>query len=164
MIETSGLSLPEAGVTSIADEVRVYGRRRLETGGFLLLPRGSSAVSVVALCGSAGIERSEHLFQISARALDCLFTFADDRDVWVPVQFHSHAAAAFLSVTDKMHGLCVEGFISVVVPRFHEPPRDIADWGWWRYVGDQWIPIEPAGQGHHEVEVVYFDEDGIRAT
>ena len=164
MIKGNDIALPMSGVVSVIDEVRTYGRHHQETGGFLLLPRGNSTVSVVALSGSAGIERRHNLFQVSARALASLFTFADDRDLWVPVQFHSHGASTFLSDTDKTHGLCVEGFISTVVPHFHGPPSDITAWGWWRYTKGRWIAIEPAIQGDGDVEVVHFDEGGIDAS
>ncbi len=106
--------IPASGVTAAVDETAAFGVRDLETGGFLLVPRSSSAdggspVAVIALAGDTGIVRDRGLFQISERALDRIFAFADDHDLWIPAQFHSHKVGAFLSRTDQRHGLCVDG-------------------------------------------------------
>jgi len=89
----------------ITAETRAYGQRYPETGGFLMLPRDSGTVTTVAFAGTTGIVRRQHLFQISERALDRLFTFADDHDLHIPVQFHSHEYDAF--GRDLAHGLQV---------------------------------------------------------
>jgi hypothetical protein len=164
MMAGNDSELPMSAVKRVVDEVRAYGLQRQETGGFFLSPRNRSSVSVVALSGVKGIGRRHNQFQISALALDRLFTFADERDHWVPVQFHSHRAAAFLSDTDKAHGLCAEGFISTVVPDFQSPLHDITAWGWWRFKAGRWIAIEPGVQSDGDVEVVRFDESGVDAT
>ncbi len=126
--------IPASGVTAVVDETAAFGVRDLETGGFLLVPRSSSAdggspVAVIALAGDTGIVRDRRLFQISERALDRIFAFADDHDLWIPAQFHSHKVDAFLSRADQRHGLCVEEFISAVIPTYASPPRDLARWG-----------------------------------
>src|SRR5260370_41241526 len=117
MIETSLLTSADA-VASIIREVRSYGEHALETGGFLFANTGSEALTGVAMAGEAGITRRRRLFQITERALDRLFTFADDRGLWIPVQFHSHEMAAFMSRTDSEHGLRVQGFVSTIITEF----------------------------------------------
>lgn len=54
--------IPASGVTAAVDETAAFGVRDLETGGFLLVPRSSSAdggspVAVIALVGDTGIVR-----------------------------------------------------------------------------------------------------------
>lgn len=164
MNETGDNFLSTSSVKSVTDEVRSFGLLGLETGGFLLMPRGAATISIVALAGDTGIVRRRDLFQISARALDRLFTFADERDLWVPTQFHSHRQGAFLSIVDKSHGLSVEGFISIVVPRFVDPQPDPRAWGWWQNKENQWVEVAPWNHRHGGAEVVRFDEDGVRAA
>lgn len=155
------LLLPRAAVEAVTRDVRVYGLCELETGGFLLLPGDADVVSMVALAGDQGIVRRRDRFQISERALDRLFTFADDRDLWVPIQFHSHGAGAFLSSIDADHGLRVEGFSSVVVPAYRDPPTDIHRWGWWRFTAGRWARANGARVTDGAVELVRFDEVGV---
>lgn len=157
------LALPATAGPVITQEVRGFGQRDVETGGFLLAPKGQGTVTVVAFAGQAGVTRQRQLFKVSALALDQLFAFAGQRACWVPAQFHSHAADAFLSFTDQQYGLRVSGFISAVVPRFADPPTDLAAWGWWRFSSENWTPFQPPPIQGHEVEAVIFDEEGIRA-
>lgn len=157
------LTVPGTAGPVIAEEVRRFGQRDVETGGFFLAPQGQGTVAVVAFAGQAGITRRRLLFQLSALALDQLFGFADRRFCWVPAQFHSHAAEAFLSFTDQQHGLRVKGFTSAVIPRFADPTAEVAAWGWWRFSSEDWIPCQPPQIEGHEVEVVVFDEEGVRA-
>ena len=161
--------IPASGVTAVVDETAAFGVRDLETGGFLLVPRSSSAdggspVAVIALAGDTGIVRDRGLFQISERALDRIFAFADDHDLWIPAQFHSHQVDAFLSRTDQRHGLCVEEFISAVIPTYASPPRDLARWGWWQFASGAWRDTEPGRVTDGTVEVVRFDEAGVRGV
>lgn len=163
------ITIPVAGVTAVVDETVAFGARDLETGGFLLVPRASSAerdtlVSAIALAGDVGIVRRRDVFQISAPALDRIFTFADDHDMWIPVQFHSHGIGAFLSVTDERHGLRVEGFVSTVIPTYTAPPRDLARWGWWRFEAGRWRDAEPGQVTGGTVQVVRFDEAGVHGA
>lgn len=164
MSRATSLFIPSAGVRAVAEEIQVFGQQNLETGGFLAMRRGQATVSTVAMAGTSGIGRAHNLLQISARALDRLFAYADEQDLWIPIQFHSHAASAFLSQTDRTLGLCVEGFVSTVVPNFHRPPANTTAWGWWRYSGGEWLDIEAAGEVPGEVGVIRFDEDGVRAS
>lgn len=156
------ISLPAMAVDATADEVGTYGKRDVETGGFLLASPDKPEISVVAFAGDVGIVRRRYLFQISERALDRIFTFADDRGLWIPGQFHSHGMGAFLSPTDREHGLRVDGFVSAVIPTYAEPPRDVARWGWWRFADGEWVDVDIGRAGIGAVELVRFDEDGIR--
>jgi hypothetical protein len=157
------LTVPATAGPAIAEEVRRFGQRDVETGGFFLAPHGQGTVAVVAFAGQAGITRQRLLFQVSALALDQLFSFAGQRACWVPAQFHSHAASASLSFTDQQHGLRVSGFTSAVIPRFADPPAVVTAWGWWRFSNEDWTPCQPPQTEGHEVEVVIFDEEGVRA-
>ena len=156
------LRIPASAIEAIGDEVLAFGSRDVETGGFVMAARDGDTVSIVAVAGNTGIVRRGNLFVMSELALDRIFTFADDRQMWIPAQFHSHRLGAFLSETDKEHGLRVDGFISVVIPTYSDPPRDVARWGWWRFGAGRWRTIEPGGIAGGQVDVVRFDEDGVR--
>jgi hypothetical protein len=162
MISVQLPAIPESAVGAVLKDVRSFGASHLETGGFFLLPRGGQTVSTVALAGDSGIVRGRNFLQISESALARLFVYADGHDIWAPLQFHSHARGAFLSLTDAAHGLRVEGFVSVVVPNYANPTFDVKAWGWWCFSACEWLPIEPAMTGNGSVAVIRFDEDGIR--
>lgn len=151
--------LPELVATAVVADVTRFGATRVETGGFLLAPRDTDTVTGVALAGTAGIVRRPDLFQISDLALDRLFAYADDHDLWIPAQFHSHGLGAFMSACDVDHGLSVAGFVTTIVPYFTAPPADPTQWGWWRYDGE-WTPIAPPRAATGPVTVIRFDEDG----
>ena len=155
------LTLPHAGAHAVHEEVRRFGRLGIETGGFLLAPRGLSQITSIACASSTGIARRPDLFQVSERALDRLFAHADECDLWIPAQFHSHMFEAGLSLCDLKHGLSVEGFQTTVVPFFHAPPADPALWGWWHYSAG-WKPVVAPNASGAPVQVVAFDEDGVR--
>jgi hypothetical protein len=161
---TAPLAVPAGAGPVIADEICRYGRRGTETGGFLLAPEGTGSVSIVAFAGAAGITRRRLLFQVSELALDRLFGFAAARRCWVPAQFHSHAAGAFLSVTDQEHGLRVSGFASAVVPEFADPPAAVAAWSWWRFDDGEWVGAPAPRTADGDLEAVIFDEDGVRGA
>jgi hypothetical protein len=151
------------GVHVLAEETRAYGARDLETGGFLLAPTGSDYVSGVALAGTSGIVHEPFLFQISERALDRLFTFADDQQLWIPIQFHSHRFGAHMSRTDAEHGLRVEGFVNTIIPGFAEPSEDVSQWSWWQFRDGAWQAYPPiVVNGSAPAQVILFDEDGVR--
>jgi len=145
----------------VVDEVGRFGQREVETGGFLLAEPGSAMVIKIAFAGDVGIVRRRRLFEISAMAIEKLFVFADEQHLGIPVQFHSHELGNWLSPTDEEHGFCVEGFTSVVVPQFHEPTEDVADWGWWRFCKGRWEPCAPAMVQPGTVECFHFDEQGV---
>jgi hypothetical protein len=156
-------TLPTDAVAAVTRETREYGAQLLETGGFLVARGGSDALTGVAVAGGSGIVRHRRLFQISERALDSLFTFADDGNFWIPVQFHSHQVAAFMSETDAQHGLRVEGFVSAIIPNFASPSDDVSSWGWWQFHNRDWYSCAPVAVHSAAVDlVVVFDEDGVR--
>ncbi|MHB1242690.1 MAG: hypothetical protein ACYC1P_04725 [Gaiellaceae bacterium] len=157
------LILPEAATTAIVADVTRHGEEHVETGGFLLAPRDADTISIVALAGTVGIVRRRDLLQVSERALDRLFAHADEHDLWLPAQFHSHGLEAFMSTTDINHGLSVEGFISMIVPHYEAPPINPSAWGWWRYQ-DAWTSIAPPKASLGAVFVIKFDEDGVRGA
>jgi hypothetical protein len=158
------LRLPEAAIAAITDEVRAYGKQRVETGGFFLSSiEDPEQISTLALAGTAGITRKRGLFRVSGAALDRLFTWADEREMRIPAQFHSHRGRAFLSPTDLTHGLSVRGFVTCIVPFWSDPPDDPGRWGWWRFDGERWTdePCPPADT-RGTVGVVTFDERGVQ--
>ena len=53
-------------------------------------------------------------------------------------------------------------FISAVVPEYRDPPCDPADWGWWSFETDRWVRVGPAAITKGDVDIVVFDEDGVR--
>jgi len=156
--------IPPTVARVVSADVRLYGRRNLETGGFLLMNRDASAISAVALGGDAGIVRRRNLFQISGLALAQLFTYLDREGLWAPIQYHSHANGAFLSSTDEAHGLCVEGFVSAVGRNFAQASDELTKWGWWRFTDGEWTSIKAATYGSGPAAAVKFDEDGVRAA
>jgi hypothetical protein len=84
------ITVPTGIIAAITAETWAYGRRLLETGGFLLSRTGSNVATGVAFAGDVGIERGDRFLQISERALDRLFVHADENGLWIPAQFHSH--------------------------------------------------------------------------
>jgi hypothetical protein len=159
----NNLILPTSATAAVIAEVTRFGIESLETGGFLLAPRDANTITTVAHVGTAGIVRRRNLFQVSEVALDRLFAHADQHEFWIPVQFHSHGRAAFMSPTDVDHGLSVEGFVTTIVPYFATPPADPSQWGWWRY-DDAWTPIAPPRTTTGTSSIITFDEDGIRGA
>ena len=159
----SPLVIRRSVIAAVVAETQAYGSRRLETGGFLMCNVGEDEASAVAMAGTTGIVRHPFLLQISERALDRLFVYADSQGFWLPVQFHSHMQAPSMSPTDEKHGLRVEGFVSTILPDFSEPPSDLSAWGWWRFSGGSWVGCEPAGVIDGDcVAIVTFDESGVR--
>lgn len=156
------ITITDTAVATVISEVAAWGERDVETGGFLLAG-DDSAVSRVALAGSTGIHRDRAQFVVSGRALAILFAFANEHDLAILAQFHSHRGRAFLSRTDLRHGFSVDGFITTVLPGFASPPGNPAAWGWWSYHGE-WIPSAPAAVAAGDAQVVRFDEDGARAS
>ena len=158
----TGFDLSDRLASAIAGTVREAGRSVGETGGFLLAPEGSAAVSVSALAGHHGITRRRDLFMVSGAALAMLFEWADERSLSIVAQWHSHRRGAFLSRTDLAYGLNVPGFHSTVVPFYKDPPADFSDWGWWTYEGGEWDASSPARRGAAEDFLqVTFDENGV---
>ncbi|MGE3449036.1 MAG: hypothetical protein AB7H92_15820 [Microbacteriaceae bacterium] len=152
--------LPELARDAVVAHVHSHGQTGVESGGFLVND-DTGRVVVVACAGTTGISRSWGLFRISGAALDRLFTWCEDRDQTIGAMFHSHEHMAFLSMTDREHGLNVRGMTSVVLPSFAKPPSDPAAWAWFVYDGSDWVPLDPWPLSSTGVSVVTFDEDGV---
>jgi hypothetical protein len=148
-------------VATIVDDVRRYGGGGVETGSLLLTPRGEPTASVLALAGEAGVTRHRGLFVLSAAALSPLFDYAEDNDLQVRAQVHSHRFEAFLSPTDKAGNIRMHGFIAAVIPTFATPSSDVAVWGWWVFEGAGWIATHPAIVSDLNTKVLTFDADGV---
>lgn len=148
-------------VTTMVDDVRQYGARGVETGSLLLTPSGEPTVTVVALAGDSGIERHAGLLVLSAAALSPLFAFAEDHELQVRAQVHSHKYDAFLSRTDKAGNIRMPGFIAAVIPTFATPSTDMTVWGWWVFDGLDWAPTQPATVSNLNTTVVTFDADSV---
>jgi proteasome lid subunit RPN8/RPN11 len=156
-------TLSPTASNAIAQDIAGYGTaHRAETGGFLLTLRGTNNVDVVALAGSLGITRAFAQFRISGAAIDTLSEWAEERNHRIVGQYHSHCQDAFLSEIDRRSGFCVEGFVSAVVPDFEAPTSDPARWGWWRYTAGEWRQLVGPPTTTAQVEVITFDEGGIR--
>jgi hypothetical protein len=158
----TGFDMSAKVAAAVAGTAREAGRSVGETGGFLLAPEGSEAVSVSALAGHRGITRRRDLFMVSGAALAMLFEWADDLDLTIVAQWHSHRRGAFLSRTDLEYGLNVPGFHSAVVPFYKDPSVNFLDWGWWTYEGGRWIASNPARKvADDDFLQVTFDEEGV---
>lgn len=153
-----------AAILAVVDHVRSYGQLGVETGGFLYMARGSEIAGGVALTGIKGIVRRPGLFKISGEAIDELFSWAENADLFVPIQWHSHSIEAFLSCVDRNSGFSVDGFISVVLPFFKDPSADVSKWSWNIFQGGEWSPIEAPTVVDDAAQVVVFDEDGVRGA
>ena len=150
-----------AVATMVADVAR-YGTLGVETGSLLLTPAGEPTVTVVALAGVSGIDRRPGLLVFSADALNPLFSYAEDNELQVRAQVHSHMYDAFLSPTDKAGNIRMPGFIVSVIPTFATPSTDTTAWGWWDFNGTDWIPTEPATVTAYDTKVITFDAEGVR--
>jgi proteasome lid subunit RPN8/RPN11 len=153
------LTITSDAVATIGAEVAAWGAKEMETGGFLLAG-DDRAITIVAHSGRTGIERHRDLFVVSGRALAFLFAYAEERDLMVVAQFHSHGRRAFLSRSDLRHGFGVDGFTTTVVPYYASPPDDITAWGWWIHRSG-WQATEPPPVAIGSVRTIHFDEDGI---
>lgn len=156
------LRMPETAGAIILAEVSRFGRKHMETGGFLLTSRKSHRVVAVAAAGKKGISRGPFQFRISGEAVDVIFTHAEENGFHIPVQWHSHGRDCELSETDRRHGFAVEGFVSTVIPDFRHPPRHPADWGWWTFSNAEWCGSESPMPAEGQVDLITFDEDGVR--
>jgi hypothetical protein len=156
------LHLGADAVDTIIADVAWHGALGVETGALLLTPHGEPAVTVVALAGTAGIDRHSGLLVFSSAALNPLFSYAEDHDLQLRAQVHSHMYDAFLSPTDKAGNIRMPGFIASVVPNFATPEAHTNVWGWWTFDGTDWTPTEPALVTAQDTKFVIFDADGVR--
>lgn len=156
------LLLGADAVDVLVGDVARYGALGLETGALLLTPPGDPAVTVLALAGIADIDRHGRLLVLSSAALGPLFAYAEDNNLQLRAQVHSHMREAFLSHTDKTGNIRMPGFIASVIPNFATPPRNPANWGWWTFKDGDWAPIEPAAVKTQATKVITFDAEGVR--
>lgn len=158
----NNLMIAEPLLRPLRDHVRGHGRANAEAGGFLLGGREMQLATVLALAEGRGVDRSRGVFRVSGRAIDQLFTWAEERELRVWAQVHSHPSGSFLSDIDEREGFRVDGFISAVIPNFSDPPEAPSEWGFWRFVDGAWAAIEPARISGGAGSVFTFSEDGVR--
>lgn len=157
----SEIKIPSAAARIVTAEVAAWGGRGAETGGFLLCRQDEKRVEKVALTGARGIRRAPDQFVLSGRALSMLFTYAEECELSIWAQFHSHGRAAFLSHTDLTHGFSVEGFVTTVIPYFAAPPEHPKEWGWWIYE-KEWRETKAPRLADGPTGLIRFDEEGVR--
>lgn len=155
------LRLGADAVETIVADVARHGGLGVETGALLLTPPDDPTVTVLALAGTVGINRRPRLLVLSSLALNPLFAYAEENNLQLRAQIHSHARQAFLSHTDKTGNIRMPGFIASVIPNFATPPRDPATWGWWIFKDGDWVPMEPAVITTQSTKVITFDADGV---
>jgi hypothetical protein len=161
--DTATLTMPAGAVEDLVVHIGEYGRRGLETGGFLLATAADPAtITTVALAGRKGILRGPGRFVVSGLAVDVLSEWAEEDDLRIIAGVHSHGGAARLSLIDEESGYRVEGFTSIVVPRFARPPADPSSWGWYRFTADIWRPRMHGATRPDPGLTITFDEDGVR--
>jgi hypothetical protein len=156
----SALLLPDRMPARIAAEARVAGADLVETGGFILAAEQGPA-SVLALTGEKGITRRRDLFHVSGLALAALFEWAEDRELTVAAQWHTHGRRAFLSDTDLEHGFNVPGFTTTVVPYYRQASPDANDWGWWTFDSGEWVAVSAPDSVPAFFSVITFEEGRV---
>jgi hypothetical protein len=155
------LELPSALPHRIAAHVAEWGQRTSETGLLLLGSPHDALAHVAAWPGTEGIVRRRGKFAISGLALAQIFDWATDRELSVRALIHSHGGRAALSRIDLDHGFSVPGFISAIVPDFRAPSREVADWGWWEFDGQDWAELEVPLLVDRPLTETTFDESGV---
>lgn len=155
------LTLPAGMTQTIARVARAAGTELVETGGFILGRPGSGAGTVLALTGDSDVDRQKHLFHVGGLALATLFDWAEERELSVLAQWHTHRYKAFLSDTDLEHGFNVRGFHTSVVPDYETASPDPADWGWWTYTGDEWTPAAAPAVGNAAFLTITFEKGRV---
>lgn len=156
------LSIASELLKPLQEHVRGYGLADAEAGGFLLGSHGDASATVLALAEGVGIERSRGGFRVSGKAVDRLFAFAEEEELRVWAQVHSHPRGSFLSNIDKTDGFRVGGFVSGVIPDYAAPPREPASWGWWTFRDGIWRPAPIPSTVERPGRVVTFDETEVR--
>lgn len=160
----TNFSLSEKSVRHLLEDVRDWGGRGRETGGFLLRGVDSDLADILALAGRTGVRRRRHHFRISALAIGRLFDWAVEHDLSVAAVVHSHRHDAFLSGSDLQGGFSVPGFVTAVIPRYQDPPAEHRRWGWWKYGEGEWRDLTAPPLYRAPVTIIGFDEDGVRES
>ena len=156
----SVLLLPDRIPARIAAEARAAGAHLVETGGFILAGAQGPA-SVLALTGERGITRRRDLFHVSGLALASLFEWAEDRELSVVAQWHTHGGGAFLSRTDLEYGFNVHGFTTTVVPFYSQASPDANNWGWWTFDSGEWGAVPAPESVPAPFSVITFEEGRV---
>jgi proteasome lid subunit RPN8/RPN11 len=156
------LILPNTILEPLNAHIRSYGVDDAEAGAFLLGPYSQPIADVLVFAEGVGVERSRGLFRVSGKAVEQLFAWADEHDLRVWGQVHSHPRGSFLSDTDETYGFRVRGFLSAVVPNYANPPDRPEDWGWWTFDGAAWVEAEAAAVAVADARIYRFDETGVR--
>jgi hypothetical protein len=149
-------------VQAICEDIATWGRRGVETGGFVLTRGDTRLGDLLVACGTAGIIRRPDQLVISGEALAVLFDYATEHELVVACQVHSHQYGPRMSPTDQRFGLTVEGFTSVIVPRWSAPSTDPREWGWWRFTEGRWVLTGAPRSIDATSAVMIFDEQGVR--
>lgn len=155
------LALGDDAIAAIHADVARWGALDVETGCMLLSSVGDDMITVVALAGASGIKRHQRHLHITGEALDPLLEYAEDHDLQLRAQLHSHKHDAFLSEIDKAGNIRMRGFQAAVVPDYAAPPRSPERWGWWQFDGLDWHPHPHAEAGPHRTRLITFDAGGI---
>lgn len=160
------LRLPTSIIEALLSATVTFGRHDLETGGFLLAD-DHDVVQALALAGESGVERSWGLFMVSGAVVERVCEWAAEQNLRVTALVHTHQRGAHMSMTDRNNGFRVDGFRSVIIPSFANPPRALADWGWNVFEHGDWHPDRP-GELNDEfatstpARVIIADESGVR--
>lgn len=161
---TGRFLLPTNAIAALCEDVSRYGALGVETGALLMCEPNNDVVRVLALVGTAGVTRRYGLFLLSMPVVDRAFTYAEDHQLRVRAQVHSHAEEAFLSATDQRGNLTMKGFTAAVIPTFQTPPSDPSSWGWWTFNAGTWNVSQPATVDMtSSAEILTVNADGAYA-
>jgi hypothetical protein len=156
------LQVPSNIVDALLAETVLFGRRNLETGGFFVADT-DGIVRALALAGKHGVTRGLGRFAVSGAVLENICEWAADRGLFVAALVHTHKRNAKMSIIDRESGFRVEGFCSVIVPSFADPPSRLQEWGWCEFAGERWVPYTPGvAVANERGDIVTVDESGVR--
>jgi hypothetical protein len=160
------LRLPANILDALLAATVAFGRHDQETGGFLLAD-DQDVVRALALTGESGIERHRGLFMVSGVVVERVCEWAAGENLRVAALVHTHKGHAGMSRTDRNNGFRVDGFRSVIIPSFANPPTAPIQWGWYAFEHGDWHLDHP-GELIDESDtagsacVIVVDEDGVR--
>jgi proteasome lid subunit RPN8/RPN11 len=152
------LVLPRGLPQALRDDAKKWGSTDVETGAFLL--GHCASVDLIAWPGVRDTVRARDQFAVGGFALAQLFDWAEDKQLRVLALVHSHRGRAFLSPVDLKHGFSVPGFVSAIIPHYHDPSVELSDWGWWRF-DKKWQPLDPPALDERAFAAVTFDSRGV---
>lgn len=165
MIPAPRLTIEPECITAITAAVGKHGSRGVETGLYLLASAEDPLhISVTAITGAIGVQRSSRYLRVSAAANAEVYSWAVRERLTIVAYAHSHREGAFLSHADRQESLNVEGFVSAVIPNFANPAAPPGVWGWWRFLDGTWCEIDAPDVLSLTMggRAVVFDEGGVR--